>query len=42
MGSFKKEAARKERQGKTGSGMDNVKQKGENFYQYVLDVLTGL
>jgi nuclear GTP-binding protein len=34
MGSGKKEAARKERQGKTGDGMGNVKVKGENFYRY--------
>ena len=33
MGSGKKEAARKERQGKTGDGVDNVKTKGENFYR---------
>ena len=33
MGSGKKEAARKERQGKTGDGMGNVKVKGENFYR---------
>ena len=35
MGTGKKEAARKERQGKTGDGMANVKVKGENFYRYV-------
>lgn len=35
MGSGKKEAVRKERQGKTGDGMVNVKTKGENFYRYV-------
>lgn len=34
MGSGKKEAARKERQGKTGDGMGNVRTKGENFYRY--------
>lgn len=34
MGSGKKEANRKERQGKTGDGMGNVKVKGENFYRY--------
>jgi hypothetical protein len=33
MGTGKKEAARKERQGKTGDGMGNVKVKGENFYR---------
>jgi nuclear GTP-binding protein len=33
MGSGKKEASRKERQGKTGDGMGNVKVKGENFYR---------
>ena len=33
MGSGKKEAARKERQGKVGDGMNNVKTKGENFYR---------
>jgi len=35
MGTHKKEAARKERQGKTGDGMGNVRTKGENFYRYV-------
>ncbi len=34
MGVRKKEAARKERQGKVGDGMNNVKTKGENFYRY--------
>ena len=34
MGTGKKEAARKERQGKVGDGMSNVKTKGENFYRY--------
>jgi hypothetical protein len=34
MGQQKKEAVRKERQGKTGDGMGNVKVKGENFYRY--------
>jgi len=34
MGNFKKEANRKERQGKTGGGLGNVKVKGENFYRY--------
>ena len=33
MGTGKKEAARKERQGKVGDGMNNVKVKGENFYR---------
>jgi hypothetical protein len=33
MGSFKKEAARRDRQGKTSDGMANVKVKGENFYR---------
>lgn len=33
MGSGKKEAVRKEKQGKTGDGMSNVKTKGENFYR---------
>ncbi|KAF2729511.1 NGP1NT-domain-containing protein [Polyplosphaeria fusca] len=33
MGTRKKEANRKERQGKTGDGMANVKTKGENFYR---------
>ena len=36
MGSFKKEAARKEREGKKAGGMGNVKTKGENFYRYEL------
>ena len=35
MGTGKKEATRKERQGKVGDGMGNVKTKGENFYRYV-------
>jgi hypothetical protein len=35
MGQQKKEANRKERQGKTGDGMGNVKVKGENFYRYM-------
>jgi nuclear GTP-binding protein len=34
MGSGKKEASRRDRQGKTGDGMGNVKTKGENFYRY--------
>jgi nuclear GTP-binding protein len=33
MGTHKKEARRKERQGQTGDGMNNVKTKGENFYR---------
>ena len=35
MGTGKKEATRKERQGKIGDGMGNVRTKGENFYRYV-------
>jgi nuclear GTP-binding protein len=35
MGTGKKEASRKVRQGKVGDGMANVKVKGENFYRYV-------
>lgn len=34
MGTGKKEASRRERQGKGGDGLDNVKMKGENFYRY--------
>ncbi|KAL8919842.1 MAG: hypothetical protein Q9208_006575 [Pyrenodesmia sp. 3 TL-2023] len=33
MGTGKKEASRKERQGQVGDGMKNVKTKGENFYR---------
>ncbi|KAL8727362.1 MAG: hypothetical protein Q9181_005738 [Wetmoreana brouardii] len=33
MGTGKKEASRKERQGKVADGMNNVKTKGENFYR---------
>lgn len=33
MGTGKKEATRRERQGKTGDGMSNVRTKGENFYR---------
>ncbi|OAL52650.1 NGP1NT-domain-containing protein [Pyrenochaeta sp. DS3sAY3a] len=33
MGSHKKEKSRREREGKTGDGMGNVKVKGENFYR---------
>ena len=40
MGSGKKEAARKVRQGKTGDGMANVKTKGENFYRSAKKVKT--
>ena len=39
MGTAKKEAARKVRQGKVGDGMNNVKTKGENFYRYVVTCL---
>jgi hypothetical protein len=35
MGTGKKEATRRTREGKTGDGMGNVKTKGENFYRYV-------
>jgi nuclear GTP-binding protein len=35
MGTGKKEANRKVRQGKPNDGMANVKTKGENFYRYV-------
>jgi nuclear GTP-binding protein len=34
MGTGKKEANRKVRQGKVGDGMANVRTKGENFYRY--------
>jgi len=33
MGTGKKEASRRERQGKTGDGLGNVRVKGENFYR---------
>lgn len=33
MGTGKKEASRRQRQGKTGDGMANVKVKGESFYR---------
>ncbi|KAL9611475.1 MAG: hypothetical protein Q9167_003873 [Letrouitia subvulpina] len=33
MGSGKKESVRREKQGKVGTGMNNVKTKGENFYR---------
>lgn len=39
MGSGKKEAARKEREGKTNDGVGNVKVKGENFYRWVQQIL---
>jgi len=35
MGTGKKEKVRKEKQGKVGDGMANVKTKGENFYRCV-------
>ncbi|KAF2275772.1 NGP1NT-domain-containing protein [Westerdykella ornata] len=40
MGTHKKEANRKERQGKTGDGMANVKVKGENFYRNAKKIKT--
>ncbi|KAG9230742.1 NUC091 domain-containing protein [Amylocarpus encephaloides] len=40
MGTRKKEAARKVRQGKVGDGMANVKVKGENFYRSAKKVKT--
>ena len=40
MGSGKKEAARRERQGKTGDGMSNIKVKGENFYRNAKKIKT--
>ena len=33
MGTGKKESTRKEKRGKVGDGMNNVKTKGENFYR---------
>jgi hypothetical protein len=39
MGTGKKEASRKVRQGKVSDGMSNVKVKGENFYRYVLGLI---
>jgi nuclear GTP-binding protein len=33
MGTGKKEATRRVRQGKVGDGLGNVKVKGENFYR---------
>lgn len=41
MGTGKKEATRKERQGKTSDGMGNVRTKGENFYRYVPKMNSG-
>jgi nuclear GTP-binding protein len=38
MGSGKKEAMRRKRQGKNGDGLDNVKTKGENFYRYAYKI----
>lgn len=35
MGSGKKEAARREREGQANDNSGNVKVKGENFYRYV-------
>lgn len=40
MGTGKKEATRRERQGQTDSGMSNVKTKGENFYRSAKRVKT--
>ncbi|KAF2769959.1 NGP1NT-domain-containing protein [Teratosphaeria nubilosa] len=40
MGTGKKEATRRERQGKTGDGMANVRTKGENFYRSAKRVKT--
>ncbi|KAF2151947.1 nucleolar GTP-binding protein 2 [Myriangium duriaei CBS 260.36] len=40
MGTGKKEANRKVRQGKTGDGMANVKVKGENFYRNAKKIKT--
>ena len=34
MGTGKKEAARRQRQGRSQDGMSNIKIKGENFYRY--------
>jgi len=42
MGTGKKEATRKERQGKGGDGLGNVKVKGENFYRYVYHHISSL
>lgn len=40
MGTGKKEATRKERQGKGGDGLGNVKVKGENFYRYAYHIIS--
>lgn len=40
MGTGKKEANRRERQGKTSDGMSNVKVKGENFYRNAKKIKT--
>ncbi|KJZ77580.1 Nucleolar GTP-binding protein 2 [Hirsutella minnesotensis 3608] len=40
MGTGKKEAARRVRQGKTGDGLGNVRVKGENFYRNAKKVKT--
>ncbi len=40
MGTGKKEAARRDRQGKTGDGMSNIKVKGENFYRNAKKIKT--
>jgi len=40
MGTGKKEATRRERQGKMGDGMGNVRTKGENFYRSAKKVKT--
>ncbi|KAI1459870.1 nucleolar GTP-binding protein [Annulohypoxylon moriforme] len=40
MGTGKKERSRLARQGKSGSGMDNIKVKGENFYRNAKKVKT--
>ena len=40
MGTGKKEASRRERQGKTDDGMKNVRTKGENFYRSAKKVKT--
>lgn len=42
MGTGKREAARRERQGKTSDGMGNVRTKGENFYRSVRIPTTAL
>lgn len=42
MGTHKKEANRKVREGKTGDGMGNVKVKGENFYRSGKKVKVGV